>query len=346
MKFNTKELESILRLAVRLISHKLSLSSQVVRIFTDNGILCFAATDGLNSVIVKSDTFGELDVCVDKTMLYNLIKNTTMAEVELELKDNILVVKGNGVYKIPITLNEDGTKYLLDDDRHLFVDTGRVVNKVDLSNVIRSCKKALLPSDKYPTYHNYLFSDVVIGTDSYIISAYNKNVFGKDMLVDPAFIDLSNVIDGEEFKLFETEDKIMLCNDRYFVITSPTLDISDFNKDAVKNFIEIDLPYSCTVNTNDLLSALNRIKIFTDMLDNGGIVMEFGNELVMSSQNKQAKEIINVSGEEFRGIINSRNLQVVIESYPSEDITIEYGIENAIRIVLKDYKHIIALQEE
>ena len=194
--------------------------------------------------------------------------------------------------------------------------------------------------------HNYLFSDVVIGTDSYIISAYNRNIFGKDMLVDPVFIDMCSIVNIEELELYETNDKIMLCNDRYFVTTTPILDISEFNKEAVQSFIEIELPYSCTVNTVDLLSALNRIKIFADVLDNGGIVLEFGEELVMSSQNKQAKEIINVSGEEFRGIVNSNNLQSVINAYPNEDVTIEYGIENAIKIVLKDYKHIIALQEE
>ena len=44
-------------------------------------------------------------------MLYDLIKNKTTTEVELELDNNILIVTGNGTYKIPITLNEDGTKY-------------------------------------------------------------------------------------------------------------------------------------------------------------------------------------------------------------------------------------------
>ena len=112
---------------------------------------------------------------VNTDIFTKLISNITSEYIILVIADNVLVIEGNGKYKIPLSLDEDGSVIKFKDPMK---DVGLTDDLIHINtNELRSVVKALKPSlytrdNNIPVLSKYYFGDCVLASDKEQVSCY------------------------------------------------------------------------------------------------------------------------------------------------------------------------------
>ena len=84
--------------------------TSMIGIKLSDGKLRLLTTDMTNTLCIIIDKVAgdDMDITVDADKFGKLIAKTTSEDIDLSVKDDVLFVKANGTYKIPLISDEDG----------------------------------------------------------------------------------------------------------------------------------------------------------------------------------------------------------------------------------------------
>ena len=84
--------------------------TQMIGIKLNNNKLHLLSTDMTNTLEMTLDKVlgDDIDITVEAEKFGKLISKMTSPEIDLSVKDDVLIVKGNGTYKIPLISDEEG----------------------------------------------------------------------------------------------------------------------------------------------------------------------------------------------------------------------------------------------
>ena len=84
--------------------------TSMIGIKLSDGKLRLLTTDMTNTLCIIIDKVAgdDMDITVDADKFGKLIAKTTSEDIDLSVKDDILFVKANGTYKIPLISDEEG----------------------------------------------------------------------------------------------------------------------------------------------------------------------------------------------------------------------------------------------
>lgn len=357
---NTAKFQEMLAKSSRGASNnKLVPITTFVAIELKNNVLTLITTDCTNYLYVKDSNVQGDDfyVCVETDTLVKLISKITSEDITFELFDNYLAVKANGNYKLPLQMDEStGKGIVMDNPIDSVADLKQIGNLTlsDVKTILNGLKSSVATTLEAPCYAHYYFGNKqVISTDRVVASAFDKSLFADGeipRLVNVNMVNLLDVISDTDIKVYANDTKMKFESDNYVIFGTMPSGIEDYAIDALDNFFNQQFDNTCSVDKATLVSALDRIKLFVGKFDDGEIVLNFtANELVISSKASNGVEKISYIDKSWKELndftvsININNIVNRVHSFMSDSVEIQFGLDNAIKLVDTDVVTIIAL---
>lgn len=356
LTMNTTQLQAMLTKAVKGAGNdKTKPETEYVAISLKGGHLTLMTIDRLraNYLYITADNIegDDLYVAVSVDILSRLVSKITSEKTTLEVTGKALTVKGNGQYQIALDAPDGEAIHLYDPlEKNTGMDKKAVgkVNSDVVSTLLTSIKSALLTSKDEPWYCCYYAdNNGVIASDRYTVGCYGKGFLEAPYLIDARTMDLVGLLTGDiAVNTYENNTMMFEAEDGYVYTTIPD-NIDRYAIKALRDYVVQDFDYSCKVEKTPILNLLDRISLFVGLYDNGEITLSFGKDgLTVTS--KYAEETIkyadgseNIGEFECRTDVNTLTTQ--IKAQIGNVIEIQYGRDNAIKLIDGDVTSVVAL---
>lgn len=327
--------------------------TSMIGIKLSDGKLRLLTTDMTNTLCIIIDKVSgvDMDITVDADKFGKLIAKTTSEDIELIVIDDVLSVKANGTYKIPLIADEEG----LVTFPALSETKGKTTN-VKLTSIMQAYninKSALAKTLENPALTGYYCGDMVISTDANVITFNDFKMFEQDepLLISPQLMQLLTLNKQEDIKLIADKTLLTFIADDMVVQGAVMEGIEDFPADDVKAYLDEAFTSSCKVPKDLLLATLDRLALFIEPYDKNGAYFTFGRKGINIHSKKDAStEIINYveskNFEPFMCCVDIPMLKEQLQANPDDTIKICYGNENALKIESGKVTQVIALLED
>ena len=321
----------------------------------NNGLI-LTTTDAVNYLYIFEDKIegDDFSVVVQAETFSKLISRMTSEKISLVLTGEELKVEGNGNYKIELPLDEEGEPIKFPDPlKNVDTLTVRPDYEVELTTIKRllAMNKPALATDEGSCYAGYYAGNSVVSTDSYKICGTNIKLFDSPILIRPQTMDLLDVMSSEKIAVYIQDDTVIFISDGCTVYGKTLEGIEDYQIDAISNLLDLDFPSECSVSKDTLLQALDRLSLFVGPYDKNGIYMTFTRGgIMLSSKKSSGTEVIQYKTSkefnDFTACIDINMLQTQVKAHVLDDIIIQYGLDNALKIVDGNVIQIIAFIED
>lgn len=327
--------------------------TSMIGIKLEGGKLRLFTTDMTNTLCIIIDKVSgvDMDITVDADKFGKLIAKTTSEDIELIVIDDVLSVKANGTYKIPLIADEEG----LVTFPALSETKGKTTN-VKLTSIMQAYninKSALAKTLENPALTGYYCGDMVISTDANVITFNDFKMFEQDepLLISPQLMQLLTLNKQEDIKLIADKTLLTFIADDMVVQGAVMEGIEDFPADDVKAYLDEAFTSSCKVPKDLLLATLDRLALFIEPYDKNGAYFTFGRKGINIHSKKDAStEIINYveskNFEPFMCCVDIPMLKEQLQANPDDTVKICYGNENALKIESGKVTQVIALLED
>lgn len=327
--------------------------TSMIGIKLSDGRLRLLTTDMTNTLCIIIDKVAgeDMDITVDADKFGKLIAKTTSEDIDLSVKDDILYVKANGTYKIPLISDEEG----LVTFPGLAETKGKTTN-VKLTSIMQAYninKSALAKTLENPALTGYYCGDMVISTDANVITFNDFKMFEQDepLLISPQLMQLLTLNKQEDIKLIVDKTLLTFVADDMVVQGAVMEGIEDFPADDVKAYLDEAFTSSCKVPKDLLLATLDRLALFIEPYDKNGAYFTFGRKGINIHSKKDAStEVINyVESKDFKQFICCVDIPMLkeqLQANPDDTVKICYGNENALKIESGKVTQVIALLED
>ena len=356
MKFTigTARLQALINKAVRGAGfNKLIPMTSLVAIKLQDGTLTVTTTDATNylSLIEKNVVGDDFYIATKVELLAKLVSRLTCDEVTFEVTDNALEVNGNGKYQIEIELEDDGTFVTLPNPIETFEKTNKVgeTNSAVINTALTSIKPALATTMDYPWFTCYYVSDKKItATDAFTVADCSQGFLNESKLISADVMDLLGLFNGS-ISVYASDDKMLFEAEDGVVYGTIPSGIEHYSIEDIYALVDQHFDNSCKVVKSSLLNLLDRISLFVGDYDNDTITLEFGADglnVTSSYANEKIAYVDSENAGEFVCQTDIKTLMTIVKAQTGSEFVIEYGEENAIKIVDGDIISVVALLTE
>ena len=327
--------------------------TSMIGIKLSDGKLRLLTTDMTNTlcIIIDKVSGDDMDITVDADKFGKLIAKITSEDIDLSVKDDVLFVKANGTYKIPLISDEEGLISFPD------VNIGSEPNtKTKLSSVMQAYninKSALAKTLENPALTGYYCGDTVISTDANVITFNGFKMFDNDepILISAQQMQLLTLNTKEDIEVYIGKTGIQFVTEDVVIDGALMEGIEDFPSNEVNAYLDEAFTSSCTVPKDLLLSVLDRLALFIEPYDKNGAYFTFGRKGINIHSKKDAStETINyVESKDFEPFVCCVDIPMLkeqLQANPDDTVKICYGNENALKIESGKVTQVIALLED
>lgn len=355
MKISSERLKEAVNTAGKGCGYnKLIPLTELIGISLNDGKLKLYSTDMTNFLTVTVDkvTGEDINICVEAEKFTKLVSKITSSEIELNINDDSLVVKANGVYKLPIIMDEEGIVEF-PQNKEIVINSG----EIKLTSVLSAYninKNALAKTLEQPYLTGYYCGEKVISTDSVVITFNNFSLFGKDfepLLISPQMMYLLTLNNEEDIK-FGVDGENLVFSTSNIEIRGPKLSgIEDYPIDAINEYLNVNFESKCKISKQLVLDVLDRLSLFISQYDKNGAYFTFGRKgLKIYSKKDSSVETVNyIESDKFTSFtcfVDIVMLKEQLQACPEDTITLWYGNENALKIETGNIIQIIALLDD
>lgn len=311
-----------------------------------DGKLSITCTNSTSYItVVKSGIIGEEGSCiVHADKLNKLIQKTTVKELKFEQNDKVLVIKGNGTYRLDV-LDENYPVYEFDTTKE-----SKTVKTADFKAMVEVNKFSVSKDMSTPYLTGYSLGEQAITTDGVKMCINDLKVSEGDMLLIPQELaDLLEVIDGEEMKIQHDDNKLLFIGKNVTVFGTELSGKEDYpDISGVKSF---EFPQNIEVNKAALLAVLDRILIFTNPFDNNGVKVVFHkSEMQVSDIKENNIESLSYSkgenSEDIEALVNIAFFMNLVSAVQADTVKLYFGNPVAIKIENGDAVEILCLMSQ
>lgn len=356
LEISTLKLQEAVSKAIKGASNnKLIPLTGLLSIEVNGGTLTLRTTDASNYLyIIEPDVSGEdFYATVDADMFVKLISKMTCPSLVIELKDNYLEVKGNGIYKIPLPLDENGQLIKFPDpikDVNLDGAVSSVISSSVINLILNSIKPSLAVTMEVPCYTGYYMGNKVIATDTYKIAGVNEKLFDSPVLLGAQTFDLLSVMTAPSVEVKLVGNVVLFISNNCKIYGRLMDGLQDYQIDPITDLLESQYESMCKVAKNDLLQLLDRLSLFVNAYDKNGINLRFSKEnLTVYSKSDNSVETIpyieSKSPVDFLCTIDIEMLSTQIKAYTGDVVELWYGQDNALKFVDGNLTQVVALLE-
>ena len=358
LKIKTYVLQNMLNKAVKGASmNKMIPLTNLMSIRVADKVITIETTDATNYLYVSDtiDSEGELNVVVMADIFCKLISKLTSEYVELSVDDDILTVIGNGKYKIELPLDDEGSLVKYPDPIKKFDSTySFAIKRDDIQKVLATAKASLSTSTDAICYTGYYISDKIVTTDTEVMCGINRDIgFSTNpVIIFPSTMDLLDLMSDTQIQCSYDDNRSIVFTTKNCSVYGKVMDcVDDFQIDEISGLLEQDFDSTCTVKRQELLNVLDRVSLFVGAYDKNCVYLTFTDDgLNVQSMQTNSSETLNyasvINFKSFTCCIDVEMLKSQIKAYTSDSVDIQYGRDNAIKLVDGDTVQIVCLQED
>ena len=359
MKFtmNTVKLQDMVAKAMKGASNnKLIPLTNLMAIQLKDHKLTLITTDATNFLYIMEDKVAGDDfyVVVQTDIFSKLIARLTCENVTMELVDEKLTITGNGEYSLELPLDEEGKLiHFPDPINNVTIDVKPItVNLSTVKLILTTAKAALATAMDVPCYTGYYVGDKVVSTDTYKICGISIELFPTPRLISPELMNLLDVMTAEKIDTYLLDDDVIVFRTDNCAIFGKAMEgLEDYQIDAISGLLDQEFESSCKIPRDALLQLLDRLSLFVDVYDKNGIYLTFTKEgLVINSKQSSGSELIKYADSknfhDFIGFIDIEMLYSQVKANSADIIEIQYGEDNAIKMIDGNVTQIVALLDE
>ena len=325
----------------------------MIGIKLSDGKLRLLTTDMTNTLCIIIDKVAgdEMNITVDADKFGKLIAKITSEDIDLSVKDDVLYIKANGTYKIPLIADEDGLVVFPD------VNVGDKANAVTkLSSVMQAYninRSALAKTLENPALTGYYCGDKVVTTDANVITFndYKMLEYDEPVLVSAQQMALLTLNTSEDIEVLVTDTNIQFVTDDVVIDGARMEGIEEFPINDINGYLDVAFTSSCKVPKDLLLSVLDRLSLFIEPYDKNGAYFIFGRKgiNIHSKQDASTETINYVESKDFQSFVCCVDIPMLkeqLQANPDDTVKICYGNENALKLESGKVTQVIALLED
>lgn len=360
MKIKTENFNKLIAAAYRAAgNNKLIPITQMIGIKLENNQLTLSATDSFNTLYIDSKVEAEnesINICVNADLISKLVSKFTCEFTEVALKENYLLVIGNGEYKLDLLLDDEGKafrfplKEISPEAELQEIETSKIL---DMKNY---GEKSLAQTADEPDLVAYFVNnEYAISTDRNIMTVINNQYTNMPLTLRSKFVELLTTMKEKiklsiwknkttgEVNLYATDDEIKLFSKVNGLV-------EDYPYEAVKNLVDTsEFKINAKINVKNLLAILDRISLFVTPYDSNEISIHLANsKLYISSVKATGVEVIKLlnidDNATWKGKIDIEMLASQLNTFTKDEIDIYFG--ECIKLTENNVIKLICLVEE
>lgn len=356
MKIATNLLKEVVNNSLKGTSNNALIPiTQMIGIKLNNNKLHLLSTDMTNTLEMTLDKVlgDDIDITVEAEKFGKLISKMTSPEIDLSVKDDVLIVKGNGTYKIPLISDEEGLVSFpeipkIEATEQLTVKLSSIMSAFNIN------KSALAKTLEQPCLTGYYCGDNVISTDSMVITFNKFNMFNskQPLLISPQMMNLMSLFKNEDIKVtLGGADELIIYDDNIMIYGTLLEGIEDYPVEEISRYLDVAFDSYCKIPKALLLSVLDRLQLFIEPYDKNGAYFNFTRKgLNIHSRKDASTETINyIESHEFKPftcLVDIPMLKEQLQAYPEDTVKLWYGDDNAIKLECGKVIQVIALLED
>lgn len=312
-------------------------------------------TDGLNTFSVKNTepVRNDFYMVLPVDTFSKLVAKMSCESITMEVEGNVLTLTGNGKYKIPLPNDEEGLLTFPEPKLEIPATSGKEIKASFVKAIINANKSALAKNLTVPCLCGYyLGEDEVISTDENVACFTTINLLGEPRLLSAVTLDLLALTNYENIFYEVCGNKLVFTSEDMQLVTEEIEGRDIYPVEPLTQLLESGNYSSyCKIPKLLLLSVLDRLSLFVEPYDKNAVVFKFTPDgLQVNSMKSSAVEtisyIVSANFEPFSAFVDMIQLKSIINTFPSEDITIHYGAEGSLQLTCDNTTYIISLLTE
>ena len=370
MILKTKKLQEVCsKILPAVESSELSSILDTLQLKTVDKVLCLSVTNKEYYVEVKLDITDEVDfhATVSANLFLKLVSQLTAEDIELTVSDNVLNVKANGSYKIPLIFEGEQLMELP------VINIDNVVKEFDipsgiLNSILNYNTKELDKGTISRPIQKFFYVDekgAITFTTGACVNSFelaepvkillNKRLVKLFKLFQDCSVHFKLAYDAVEGSNDIVQTKVQFAASDIVITSILSCDdsmLSQIPVNAIRGRADNIYPYSVVLSKNDLMATLGRLMLFTsssseiDLKQN--IMFVFGSDSVTVSdikgENKEVLKYLNKESgivDEYRANLDIMDLKLTLDTCVEPSITLSFGDGNAFILSRGSIKNVI-----
>lgn len=364
MILKVKELQDACKCILEAVDTTTNLVlNETLELEAKDGVLNLSVTNGEYFVTIKlnMETSETFIATVNAKLFLSLIAKITTSDVEITCENNILLIKANGSYKLPMIYDNDKLLKLNPIVINNVTNAFNIPSSVLLSILNFNSKQLLTGAITRPVQKLYYVDEkgCITFTSGATVNTFN--------LVQPVRLLLSQKL-VKLFKLFAKSDdvafslgydevganlqqKIKLETPNISVSSILVSDNSMFKSvpvEAIRGRAEAAYHFSININKNELNDAIDRLLIFSNSGNTSSFCVKCRfceTNIVLSSLDGKNEEYIkyinSTLDSQYETLLNIKEVKTIIDNCEEQDLLLEFGNGEAVVIARGNVKNII-----
>lgn len=304
------------------------------------------ATDLTNFITYTADGVeGKAgEVIIHASSIIKLANKTTKKEMEFTVKEDHVQVKGNGTYKVAL-LDETYPTFEFNKKKKAVE-----VNVEDLKRAFTVNEQSISKEMLTPVLSGYNVGSKVITTDGIKMCINKAELLKENMLVTQNMAHLVSALNDKTVKIQKDNAKILFTTDNITIFGNELEGIEDYPD--ITPLLDIEHDGNVIIDKKQLMSALDRLMIFSDPFENNGVTMIFKDKALEVSDlrrnsvetleyikvNSKPKVIVDIS-------VNIQYLKDLLSVLYETEVNLFYGEGLPLKIEENNVTEILSTME-
>lgn len=321
-----------------------------------DGDLILTTTDKTNTLKVIGKGIAKDNenfyTCVDSDLFNKLVSKTTSENITLEVSENSLTFKGNGVYSLPIAVDEKNNVVKIPEITFNNESEGFEVNSSKLKDIILFNKPSIAKTMEAPYLTGYYIDESSIISFNLVTACVNNsNIIKGKALLAASLVELFNIITIDK-AVIKFDDRKILIEAGDVIINSTLMEnIDQYPAAPLKELVEAKFDSECELNKNQLLDTLDRLNLFISDDDKNALRLTFAEDCItISSKKSNGNEMLRyVSSNNaipFTQLVDLMDLKNQLQTQTNDTVKLMFGNDKGLMLKTDTVSQLIPFMDE
>lgn len=290
--------------------------------------------------------------CVDSDLFNKLVSKTTSTTITLEVDENSLTFKGNGVYSLPIAVDERNNVVRIPEASFNTEVEGVEVDTAKLKDMLVFNKPSIAKTMEAPYLTGYYVDDDSVVSFNLVTACVNntKIIKGKALL-SSSLVELFGIITIEK-AIIKIDDRKVLVEAGDVIINGTLMEnIEQYPAQPLKELVAAQFDSECELNKNDLMNTLERLNLFISDDDKNALRLTFANDNITisskkSNGNEMLKYVSSKNALPFTQLVDLVDLKNQLQTQTGETVKLLFGNDKGLMLKTDKVSQLIPFMDE
>lgn len=324
--------------------------TELVQIEVHNNKLALSATDARTTFVQRCALDSEVDdftVAIKIMLFERVVSRITTESLEFKLEGDILVMKGNGIYKFPVTMEESTIVKLppiniINEGEDFKIQ----ISVKEMKDIIAATCRFVAPASIRPQFAGYWFGNEVIATETNVVCFYHKQVFPTPTYLLSSAVELLTLVDDETITVVKKGQRIQFRGATTLLDTREHEQMDTFPAEDLCGHLQVEYPSKAVMNVKDFRGVIDRVMLFVDPVKhNYGCIFSFEKDGLAVNDKAGCfhEKVMYQTVEGFQPFVcemGADSMQILLDLPDQETVDVYFGSEAVLKLDCPEYTRV------